>query len=181
MATRSGYRWDKGTEPRQFSTMKRPSKAVIGEIKPHNTAGITAGITQLRGRPGIEKSTPQLLTYRQISGQPTKYEVLAADSTQLNAAIKNRETKIDKWYTLGIVESSKAAEMIPRWECPTSLGNLLEPWIRRRYASRLGVTLAAKNSPSQSGADFVHSKQEIANFLRELAAELEAEARFDEF
>jgi len=181
MTITSGYRWSRDTKPEKFSTIKRPRKAVIGEIKPHNPDGIAAGIKQLRGRKGIERSTPQLITYRQVPGQPSKYEVLAADSAQLDAVLKGREAKVGKWYTLGIVESSKTAEMIPRWECPTSLGNVLEPWIRRRYASRFNVTLDAKDSPSQTGADISHRKQEMAEFLRELAAELEAEAGYSEF
>jgi hypothetical protein len=66
--------------------------------------------------------------------------------------------------------------LIPLWQCSSSLGNLLERQIRQRYASRVGATLRGKTSASQTGADIEHELLEMAEFLRELAAELEAEA-----
>jgi len=181
MTTASGYRWDPATRPAPFDASKFPRTGVIGEIKPHNRAGISAGIAQLRGRKGITQRTPQLVTYRQVPGQPTRYEILAADSTQLAGVIRGRRAKIDTWYTLGIIESSRATMAIPLWQCSTSLGNLLERQIRQRYQARVGTTLDAKGSASQTGADITHERQEMAEFLRELATELEAEAGYPRF
>jgi hypothetical protein len=176
MTTTSKYRWTSTTEPLPFTKSKFPSDSVIGEIKPHNPAGIAAGIVQLRGRRGITQRTPQLITYRQVPGQPTKYEILAADSTELAGVIRGRRAKLGTWYTLGIVESSAAAKPIPLWQCSTSLGNLLEPQIRQRYAARVGAKLKEKDNASLRGADIEHELLEMAEFFRELAAELEAEA-----
>ena len=176
MTTTASHRWKSDTRPMPFDASKFPRTGVIGEILPHNTRGIAAGIAQLRTRRGITRRTPQLVTYRQVPGQPTRYEVLAADPTQLAGVIQRRRAGIDTWYSLGVVESSRAVLPIPLWQCSSSLGNLLERQIRQRYATRVGATLASKTSASQTGADIEHELLEMAEFLRELAAELEAEA-----
>ena len=181
MKTKPGYRWDATTAPKPFDTRMFPRKGVIGEIKPHNPAGIAAGIVQLRGRSGITRGTPQLITYRQVPGQPARYEILGADSAQLRSVIQGRAAKITTWYTFGIVESAQAARMIPLWECPTKLGNVLEGPIRVRYAKRVGATLDRKDDAALRGPDLKHELREMAEFLRELAVELEAEAGYPRY
>jgi len=52
MTTNPGYRWNSGTKPVAFDASKFPRTGVIGEIKPHNTAGIAAGIAQLSAGAG---------------------------------------------------------------------------------------------------------------------------------
>jgi len=166
---------------------KFPRKGVVGEIKPHNDAGIAAGIRQLvRRTEGRKSATPQLLTYSKVNGNPRRYEVLAADPPQLRAIIaewraKTRYPRPTLWYRLGSdLDVPQAVEMIPRWNCPTQLGNLIEGPIRAKYAMQLGISLPPK-PPSQTGADITHERQEMAEFLRELATELEAEAGYPRF
>jgi hypothetical protein len=163
---------------------KFPRTGVVGEIKPNNDAGIAAGIRQLVRRTADRRSaTPQLLTYSKVNGNPRKYEVLAADPTELRAIIaawraKTHYPRPTLWYRLGSdLDVPQAVDLIPRWKCPTQLGNLVEGPIRARYAMQLGIGLPAK-SPSRPGADITHELQEMAEFLRELAAELEAEAGY---
>ena len=44
MTTTADYRWDPATRPLPFRASKPAPKAVTGEIKPHNRAGIAAGV-----------------------------------------------------------------------------------------------------------------------------------------
>jgi hypothetical protein len=167
--------------PTYQDLVKFPRKNVVGEIKPHNDRGIYEGIRQLRDRvAGRRAVTPQLLTYRQMPGQPTRYEVLAADSGELRTIIaawqpRKPNPRPQTWYRLRFpITVPQAMEMIPRWQCATQLGNLVEGQIRDKYAMQLGISLPHK-SASRTGADFTHELLEMAEFLRELAAELEAE------
>ncbi|MDZ5663464.1 hypothetical protein HN031_20695 [Nocardioides sp. zg-1308] len=179
----SRHRWDSTTKPTAWpqDLVRFPRKGVVGEIKPHNAEGIADGIRQLVTRTAGRRSvTPQLLTYRQVPGQPSRYEVLAADSGELKRIIagwrpRQRVPKPTTWYQLRHPISVPAAvELIPRWQCPTQLGNLVEAQVRAKYAMQLGITLPAR-SASRTGADIEHELLEMAEFLRELAAELEAE------
>lgn len=173
--------------------VKFPRTRVVGEIKPHNCDGISDGIRQLvtrfQSRRLLSRSqdplprfdvTPQLLTYRQLPGQPTQYEVLAADSGELRAIIaewrpRGHIRRPQTWYRLRfLITVPQAVEMIPRWKCATQLGNLVEAQIRDKYAMQLGISLPRK-SASRAGPDIEHELTEMAEFLRELAAELEAE------
>lgn len=176
-------RWDQSTRPRPWPNdpLKFPRKNVIGEVKPHNSAGIAAGIRQLVSRGAASRSvTPQLITYRQVPNQPTRYEILAADSAELRRIIAGwkprQRVKPKIWYAVRFpVVVPAAVEMIPRWQCPTELGNVVEAKVREKYAMQLGISLP-RRSASRGGADIEHELLEMAEFLRELAAELEAEA-----
>lgn len=175
-----GYRWSlQPTKPEPWpnSTQYFPSQGVIGEIKPHNARGFRDGVNDLRRRRPRLGRKLQLITYRQVPGDPTRYQVLAAKRTELEAVVEGRAPigTLRTWYDLGTIRAAKAAERIPLWECPSALGNLLEQQIRRRYATRVGAELQRKH-PSTTGADIEHELLEMAEFLRELAAELEAEA-----
>jgi hypothetical protein len=172
VTTSASKRWDQTTSPVPFRPDRFPRRKVFGEIKPHNRAGISAGLAQLRTRRGLYPgSTPQLVTYRQVAGRPRHYEVLAADSGELREVLDRTRRGLRTWYRIGIVDYPRAMERIPRWECPSSFGTDIEDAVRSAYAAQVGVTLPAKrgNAP---GADLVH---EYAAFLRELAAELEGE------
>lgn len=166
-------------------TVKFPRKGVVGEIKPHNERAIRAGIRQLvkRTRHDGHRRTPQLLTYRRVSDNPPKYEVLAADPDELRKILATWRpgALIDipkTWYRMKFpVAVPAAGELIPLWKCPTQLGNLVERTIRDKYAMQLGISLPYKH-PSATGADIEHEMLEMAEFLRELAAELEAEAGY---
>jgi hypothetical protein len=172
--------FDTTTTPGTWSQdlLKFPRTNVIGEIKPHNPDGIAEGIRQLARRNAARRSvTPQLLTYRPVDVQRTRYEILAADSGELKRIIaawrpRQRVPKPTTWYRLRFpISVPRAADMIPRWQCPTQLGNLVEGQVRAKYAMQLGISLPGK-SASGTGADIVH---ELAEFFTELAAELEAE------
>lgn len=176
------YRWNAtpatGPPPaRQFR-----KEDVVGEVKPHNPPGIAAGIDQLvRGTHRRPTAKPQLITYRAVSGQRTRYEVLAADVTQLRAAIAARRAgrpvpPIAKWYTVGIVPVPQATRRIELWQCPTLLGNAVENRVRNAYTDRVGIPRLPRKKSNAPGADIEHELLEMAEFLRELAAELEAEA-----
>lgn len=179
------YRWNSRTQPLPYDRQRFPHRNVVGEIKPHNRPGIAQGIRQLRGyMTNHPTATPQLITYRQVAGQPTSYEVLAADSRQLKALLdylgapKNGQTKHDlnslqKWYLLGRIRVPEATETLQFWQCPPPFGAMIENRIRNQYASMVGVRLKPK-SPSRPGEDISHER-ELAAFLRELAGQLEAE------
>jgi len=164
------------------SAAKFPQRNVIGEIKPHNTDGISDGIRQLFNRKAARLSvTPQLLTYRSIDPQRIRYEVLAADSDELRKSVaawqpRQRAQKPRTWYRLPtLITLPAAAEMIPRWQCATQLGNVLEKHVRRAYTDAIRIPPLPDKHPSRPGPDIEHELL-MAEFLRELAAELEAEA-----
>ncbi|GAA1057443.1 hypothetical protein GCM10017608_16230 [Agromyces luteolus] len=164
--------------------MKFPRKRVVAEIKPHNADGISDGIRQLVRRNAARAAiTPQLLTYRPVDATRTRYEILAADSGELRTIVaawrpRKRVPRPRTWYRLpGTITVTAAADRIPRWQCPTQLGNLIEGQIRDNYATQLRISLPQK-SASRTGADIEHELLEMAEFLRELAAELEAEAGY---
>lgn len=171
-STKRKVRWDPAPPISPLISAPFPTTRVIGEIKPHNAAGIRAGIAQLRTRHGYTTKTPQLITYRQKDGDATRYDVFAADSRELRSVLRRDRPGIATWHRLGTIQSARAIEPIPRWQCPTALGVLLEPQIRRMYAARAGITLD-KKSGHRTGADIEHEL--FAEFLLELATELRAQ------
>ena len=107
--------------------------------------------------------------------------MLAADVTQLRAALAARRAVrpvplIAKWYTVGIVPVPQATRSIELWQCPTLLGNAVENRVRNAYSDLVGIPRLPRKKPNAPGADIEHELLEMAEFLRELAAELEAEA-----
>ena len=58
MTTTASHRWKSDTQTDALRRLEVPRTGVIGEIKPHNTRGIAAGIAQLRTRRGITRRTP---------------------------------------------------------------------------------------------------------------------------
>lgn len=177
------YRWDAAPRLSPYNPARFPRLGVVGEVKPHHGAGIAAGINQLRTRARGGK-TPQLVTYRQVPGRPTSYDVLAADSDQLKVLLAGLRgprgvtaagvRTLTTWYWLGRVAVPEAVVPIPVWQCATTFGSVIEPYIRAQYAAKVGARLGSKDA-QQTGADISHER-ELAAFLRELAAELEAEA-----
>lgn len=169
-----------GRDPTLF-----PPTGVVGEIKPHSRSGIAAGVAQLRRRladPALRArararaTTLQLVTYRQVPSDPTRYDVLLADPHQLGTVVRAGRGSVTTWYRIGQVVMRDAVTPIPLWQCPTMLGNRLEPKVRAMYQGWMrnvqghhGVALRNR-SPQAPDADFSH---EGADFLRELASELE--------
>lgn len=163
-----------------------PPTGVVGEVKPHRTDQIRLGVAQLRRR--LQGSTPvqtlQLLTYQEIAGDPAWFVVRIADPDQLAAAVRTpdevtRRTRADRlaFRVIGRVRLDPSAT-IPLRRCSTELGFALEPkvvalyqgWMRnvRGGAARgLAVPINRRGDPR---ADIRH---EAADFLRELALELE--------
>lgn len=166
-----------------------PATGVIAEVKPHTTRGIRDGIRQLRQRAQAErraKRNPRgfryhLVTYRQVDGDPGKYETYISDPRTMEAVVFG--TAQPSFLHMGSkpLNFPRAMETIRVHQCPSLLGNELEPRVRLRYAAWMrvaqghqGFRLASK-SASQTGADIRH---EMVDFLRELATELEAESYF---
>lgn len=170
------YRRDKAvtTGPRH----PLPRTGVKAEIKPHNTAGIRAGVDQLKRsrKPG----KPILLTYRTVSDdKPTDFQVLLAGPDQLEQALRGKRTaaSINRWYVIGGFHAPYALTRIPLAACPTRFGSTVEDPVREAYAdfmrrSHAGFTLGTKHA-SAGGHDILH--EELAAYLRELAEEMEAE------
>ena len=147
-----------------------PSQRVVGEIKPHTARGIAAGIAQLRTRPTNQRRL--LVTYRLQPGTVATYDVLIADPEQLSTAIRlNSAAGLTSWRVIDRVRGPSAHATMRVVDCPPSLGRDIEPKVRAAYARWTGVTLAPKSALA-TGADIRH---ELADFLRELATELEAE------
>lgn len=169
-----------GRDPARF-----PHANVVGEIKPHNVPGIRDGINQLRrhyNRTRGRGFAYQLATYRQTPGDVTRYDILLADPVELGRIVRSRagQGRVAIWYGLGQVHVPDASNPIPLWQCAPTLGNRLEREVRamyqgwmRRVQGHAGLTLPA-HPPGARGPDFAH---ELADFLRELASELEAESR----
>ncbi|MDO7866768.1 hypothetical protein [Nocardioides jiangxiensis] len=158
-----------------------PQAKVIGEIKPHTSSGISAGVAQLRRRllavsPAQRIAIrPQLVTYR-ASARDGYYEVLAPDSTLLKQwALTGVKPAGIPWYSLGEFYFAEALQTIQRRDCPSLLGGLIERRVRSHYAARIGIPPLALKSSAAHGPDFQH---ELAEFLHELATELELEARY---
>lgn len=153
-----------------------PRTGVRGEIKPHNTAGIRAGLEQLR-RPG-RAGTPVLLTYRTISDDaPTAFEVLMAAPEQVEQAVRGARpaAALDRWFRIGTFTAPQAVKQIPLAACPTRFGVTVEPQVRAAYVRFMrqthpGFGLGRKH-PSAPGHDVLH--EELAEFLHELAARLD--------
>ena len=178
MTTTPGLPVELGHQTEPFDAAKFPRDGVIGEIKPHNRA---ASLPESRSCDAVAASPsarPSSSPIGRCRASPPRYEVLAADPTQLAGVIRGRRAE-DRHLVLarGSSESSRAALPIPLWQCSSSLGNLLERQIRQRYAARVGATLRPKSSASQTGADIEHELLEMAEFLRELAAELRPRRR----
>lgn len=178
-------RWKYDTKPQSIGRdpTRFPHTKVIGEIKPHNTSGIRDGIKQLRRHYNRNRGRGfayQLVTYRQERSDVTRYDVLVADPIQLGTIVRSRSGagRVATWYRIGTVQAGVAARTIPLWQCPPTLGNFLEPKVRAYYQGWMRNTQGhrqlslPRKSASTTGADFAH---ELADFLRELAEELEAE------
>ena len=169
---------------RQAAFRKR---GVVAEIKPHTAGGIRDGITQLKARRNAlrkrgrdpEETRYHLITYRQVDADPARFETFISDPRTMTAVLSG--TGMPTFLKMGNepIHFPRAIEKIPVHQCPTMLGNELEPKIRARYAAWMrtkqghtGFRLGAKDA-STTGADVTH---ELVEFLRELAAELEAES-----
>lgn len=175
------YRWSNRPTTAPVTPWQFPRKNVMGEIKPYNPAGVAAGVRQLaRWRDSRPHATLQLIAYRQEPRQPSRYQLLAADTRQLAEAVNNARARkpfrIATWYDVGTISVPRALEKIELWQCPTLFGNVVEEHVRARYAARVGIGPLPKKDASRPGPDIEHELLEMAEFLRELAAELEAEA-----
>ncbi|HET8960646.1 hypothetical protein [Nocardioides sp.] len=161
---------------------------VIAEIKPHTPGGINAGVTQLKSRASaIRKSgrDPRtfryhLVTYRQVDGDPSRYDTYVSDPRTVDQTVFGSRKPDFLKMSAKPLHVPRAVDRIAVYQCPTMLGNALEDPIRRRYAAwmrltqgKTGFRLEAKTSAQQTGADI--KQRELVAFLRELAAELEAE------
>lgn len=169
------------------------SRDVIAEIKPHTTDGIRAGIRQLQTRAAAlrrAKKDParyryHLITYRQAGADTTRYETFISDPrTTDDLVLRGRGKVAFLRLSAEPIHFPDANQRMQVFQCPSILGNALEPLIRSRYAAWMrstqghaGFTLPAK-SPHAGGADITH---ELVAFLRELAAELEAEAASESY
>ena len=165
-----------GRDPTRF-----PATRVIGEIKPHSTREIRKGILQLRRHYNSNRGrgfSYQLVTYRQVPGDVTRYNVLVADPIELGRVVRSvgGQGGVSSWYGIKQVRLQDATAPIPLWQCGPMLGNRLEPKVRALYQGWMrnvqghaGLSLPMR-SASSSGADFAH---EAAEFLRELAGQLE--------
>lgn len=170
-------------------------KGVVGEVKPHTPGGLRAGVEQLRARAAqirkrgekAEDTRYHLVTYRQVDGDPSRYETYVSDPRLVDPLVlsRARPTGPITPERLGMAKMGgrplhvpAALKQIPVHECTTTLGNLLEPLVRRRYTAWMRVAQGKRNfrlelkHPQAKGADIRH---EMAAFLRELATELEAE------
>lgn len=153
-----------------------PRTGVKAEVKPHNSAGIRAGVEQLKRsrKPG----KPLLLTYRTTSDRtPTAFEVLLADPGQLAQALGGgrRAADITRWFRIGGFTAPHALTPIPFAACPPRFGSSVEGSVRSAYARFMrtahpGFRLGPKHA-SAGGHDILH--EELAAYLRELAEEME--------
>ena len=161
---------------------------VVAEIKPHTPGGIRAGVLQLKARAAALRRAGRdplqtrfhLVTYRQVDGDPSRYDTYISDPSTFDQVVHGSAAPTFLKMSARPLHVPRAVERIPVHQCHTMLGNELEPLVRRRYAAWMRVTqgkpgfrLEAK-APQRAGADIVQ-KEELAAFLRELAAELEAE------
>ena len=163
-------------------------KMVVGEVKPHTPSGISAGITQLRKRKAaIERAghnvndvTFNLITYRPTGKDPREYQLSISNPGQLWTAVVRGGPPPAFRLMGGTFSFAQATRMIPLHECTSSFGTAIEKEIRQRYGqwmrSHQGHT-SFRVPPKQrggKGADLPFKQRELAEFLRELAAELEA-------
>lgn len=155
-----------------------PRSNVIVEVKPHTPSGVTAGIRQLRGRRRDNTTRLFLITYRQVDGDPSRYDVLLGDPGQVQAAVNLGSWRpvLRTWYSLPRIEAPEALRPIPTHQCYPTLGVMLEPRVLLSLQQWMvtdqghtGFTLASRN-PRLRGED---ARFELAEFLRELAHELE--------
>jgi hypothetical protein len=178
-------RWSYTAVPRTIGrdAARFPRTHVIGEIKPHNTRGIRAGVLQLRRHYTRNRGRGfayQLVTYRQVRGDISRYDVLLADPVELGTLVRSRtgHDRLANWYGIGQVVMRDAVSPIPLWQCAPMLGTRLEPKVRSLYQGWMRNTqghagLALPLRPAAAtGADFMH---EAVEFFRELAEQLEAE------
>jgi hypothetical protein len=182
MAVNSAIRWRYDTIPNRVGKDPSlfPARGVVGEIKPHSTSGIAAGVAQLRRRLAETQlkgmhPTFQLVTYRQVPTDPTRYDLLLANPRQLGTVIRSGRGAVTSWLLIGQVVMRDAITPIPLWQCPTRLGNRIEPKVRAMYQGWMrnvqghrSLTLLNR-SASKQGADFMH---EEVDFLRELLSDL---------
>lgn len=130
---------------------------------------------QWRTRRGAEFAGLQrhLVTYRPSPGHPGRYQVLISNPDELMEVISGRQRGLpQKWSLIGEFTNSRSQQLIPLTECPPRLGQLLERQTRERYAAWVGLGSLPGKNPNTPGLDAQH---EYVAFLRELAAELEAE------
>jgi len=177
------YRWSSEPPTAPVRPDQFRKTHVVGEVKPHNPRGIAAGINQLvRSTARRPTALPQLITYRQSRASRTQFEVLAADVVQLQNAIAGRKAgrhpapTVSTWYLVGTIPVPQATRTIELWQCPTLFGNEVEQLVRDAYAARVGIPRFPVRPASRTGADIEHELLEMAEFFRELAAELEGEA-----
>lgn len=153
-----------------------PRTGVKAEIKPHNSAGIRAGVEQLKRSRSAGR--PLLLTYRTTSDRtPTSFEVLLADPDQLREALggRRRAADITRWFRIGGFTAPHALTPIPFAACPPRFGASVEGSVRSAYARFMrkahpGFRLGTKHA-SAGGHDILH--EELVAYLRELAEEME--------
>lgn len=188
------YRWATSPAPSAaFNAAEFPVSGVVGEIKPHTPTGIESGLAQLRNRlrpagptgvrpPLPAKPTPQLVTYRQVTGSsPTFFELLSPRPSQLATFLAGWDTRrptgwravLSSWVLVNRVEVPEAMTLVPLWQCSSDFGAVMERYVRASYAAKVRATLQGKGTWGH-GADFRHELEYVA-FLRELAHELEAE------
>ena len=177
-----------------------PKEGVVGEIKPHNSREINAGVEQLRKSAVRTSKVPVLLTYRTVKEtDPSSYEVLMADTVELKRVLAERDkedkdrrpggakkrrppilSRLTTWYRVGNPFPEPCAlEKIPYHTCPPLLGAQLEKGVREQYEeamrsrySRPPFKKLPSKSPWAAGHDILH--EELADFLSELAVQLQA-------
>ena len=169
-------------EPRD--ARRFPPTGVVGEVKPHNPAGIRAGLAQLRGDspPVARPAGPAAARASPRSSSPTaRHRVTRRASTcswptrtSSRSAVRTGAAPT-RWLAIGTIRYPGAAQPIPLWQCPTRLGVRMEPKVRSLYARWMrevqlqpSVRLTARRA-NRPGADIEH---ELAEFLTELGAEL---------
>jgi hypothetical protein len=172
---------------------------VIGEIKPHNSREVNAGVEQLRRSPLRTSREPVLLTYRTVEKtDPSRYQVLMADTVELKAVLAERDreardgrlggakrrppifSRLRTWYAIGSPFFEDCAlRPIPYHTCPPLLGAQVEAKVRNKYQEAMGALYSrppfpqlTSKSPWATGHDILH--EELADFLAELAVQLQA-------
>lgn len=159
-------------------TSKYPRRQVVVEYKPHNRAGIRGGIAQLRSRPEAKTLQPRLVTYERTG--PNRFVVRIIDPAKVMAAVRKplrslsaaefpttRDAVDIGWFSLPPEILNRTLRLV---KCPTKLGVEVERFVDKTYSRWIGIEHASRKA-NATGADRIH---ETADFLRELAFELEA-------
>lgn len=133
-----------------------------GEIKPHTTRGISAGVAQLVGRTGSSKL---LFTYRKRG--PNTAQILASGVGKTQT--RGTRPRARSWYDLGTIDFDWQRS-IPIEHCPACVGAELEGHVRR-HLKRLGFDMTDKTSPYASGPDVSELEEEL-EYVHELLAGL---------